>query len=184
MAVSMSDVKSSAVQSRICGSCSLCCKLIGFAELNKPMGQWCPHFIKGSGCSIYESRPDECRSFNCQWLINERFGDEWEPTRSKIVICHVWQGDTSKLVFNVDPGSPLSWKKEPYYSQLKRLALNGLEHKGIITVNVAKRVFVVLPNEDVDLGVCDVDDNIVVQKEFNGSDWEIRVFTANPETEQ
>jgi hypothetical protein len=55
------------------------------------------------------------------WLTDANFGDEWQPTRSKIVICHVRYGNTSNLVFHVDPGWPLSWRNEPYYSQLKRL---------------------------------------------------------------
>jgi hypothetical protein len=170
------DVKSSTAQGRSCGSCALCCKLIGFAEINKPMGQWCPHCLKSNGCSIYNSRPKECRSFNCEWLTNANFGDEWQPMRSKMVICHMRDGETSKLVFHVDPGSPLSWRNEPYYSQLKRLARNGLEHNGIITINIGKRVFVVLPNKDVDLGICNLDDKVSIQKSWNGLDWEVDVY--------
>lgn len=92
-----------------------------------------------------------------------------------MVIRHVRDGGTSKLVFHVDPGSPLSWRNEPYYSQLKRLARNGLEHGGILTINVGKRVFVILSNKDVDLGVCDIDDKIFIQKSWNGLDWEVNV---------
>ena len=143
--MSASDDKASTAVGRSCGSCALCCKLIGCIELNKPMGQWCPHCLKSSGCSIYDTRPNECRSFNCEWLTSANFGDEWQPIRSKMVICHMRESGTSKLVFHVDPGSPLSWKNEPYYRQLKRLARNGLEYNGIVTINVGKRVFVVLP---------------------------------------
>ena len=96
--------------------------------------------------------------------------------RSKIVICHVRFGDASNFVFHVDPGWPLSWRTEPYYSQLKRLARNGLEHDGIITVNVGKRVFLVLPNKDVDFGICNVDDKISIKKIWNGLDWDVDVY--------
>ena len=161
-----------AVRARRCGTCALCCKLIGFAEIAKPMGQWCPHCLKTSGCAIYDNRPGECRAFNCLWLSNENFGEEWQPTRSKMVICHVRDGDISKLVFHVDPGSPLAWRNAPYYGQLKRLARNGLEHNGIITVNVAKRVFVIMPDRDIDFGICEVDDKISFQKRWNGLEWE------------
>jgi hypothetical protein len=141
------------------------------------MGQWCQHCVKGSGCGIYESRPNECRTFNCQWLINANFSDDWQPIHSKIVICHVTEGDTSKLVFHVETGSPLSWRKEPYYSQLKKLARNGLEHNGIVLINIGKRVFVILPNEDVDLGICDVDERISIERRFNGTDVDFKVYT-------
>ena len=176
----MNDVSSSAQQTRVCGSCSLCCKLIGFAEINKPMGRWCPHRVKDHGCGIYDTRPNECRAFNCEWLTNPNFGQEWEPTRSKMIICHVRDGDTSKLVFHVDPGSPLAWRREPYYSQLKQLSVNGLQHNGVILINIGKRVFVILPSEEVDLGICDIDEKIMIEKRFNGLDWEFEVYTARP----
>ena len=86
------------------------------------------------------------------------------------------EGGTSKFVFHVNPGSPLSWRNEPYYSQLKRLARNGLKYNGIVTVNVGKRVFVVLPNTEVDLGICDVDDKIAIRKRWNGLAWEAEVY--------
>jgi len=40
--------------------------------------------------------------------------------------------------------------------------------------------FVVLPNEDVDLGICDVDAESLFQKPLNGLDWEIEVYTSTP----
>ena len=43
---------------RACGNCSLCCKLLAIAELNKPIDTWCPHARPGrGGCSIYPDRP-------------------------------------------------------------------------------------------------------------------------------
>src|SRR5262249_4530121 len=47
---------------RECGKCSLCCKLLPIQELNKPIDTWCPHCRPGhGGCTIYSSRPSECR---------------------------------------------------------------------------------------------------------------------------
>jgi hypothetical protein len=71
---------------RVCGECSLCCKIIAVDVLQKPAGVWCGHCLKTSGCSIYGRRPDECRQFNCGWLVNPEFGDEWYPRRSKMVL--------------------------------------------------------------------------------------------------
>jgi hypothetical protein len=85
-------------------------------------------------------------------------------------------GDSSKMVFHVDSGSPLSWRNEPYYSQLKRLARNGLEHNGIITINIGKHVLVILPKEDIDFGICDIDDKISIHKSWNGLDWDVEVY--------
>jgi hypothetical protein len=168
-------------QNRVCGACSLCCKLVAFFEINKPMGQWCPHCTKSNGCSIYDTRPNECRSFNCGWLINPEFGDEWQPIRSKIVIRHVRDGDMSILVFHVDAGSPLTWREEPYYSQLKRLARSGLEHNGWVNIFVGKRLIVILPNKDVDCGMWEPSDKISYQMNWNGFDWEVEVHKVPQE---
>jgi hypothetical protein len=167
--------RSSVTTARSCGSCTLCCKLISVVELGKPMGQWCPHCIKGKRCGIYETRPNQCRAFNCGWLADPAVGEEWKPTQSKMVFYNVREGDTNKLIFLVDPGSPLAWKNEPYYSQLKQMARNGLNHNGIINVFVGKRVIVILPDKDVDLGICDLNEKFSYRKVWNGLDWEVEV---------
>ena len=54
---------------RRCGECSLCCKLLRIEAFNKPVGTWCAHCAPGrGGCTIYETRPTECREFFCAWL--------------------------------------------------------------------------------------------------------------------
>src|SRR2546430_12859996 len=40
--------------------------------------------------------------------------------RSRMVLQYTIDHGLHKLVVHVDPGSPLAWKNEPYYSQLKR----------------------------------------------------------------
>jgi hypothetical protein len=61
------------VPGRTCGACSLCCKVYSIAELNKPAGQWCPHLARGPGCTIYKSRPQDCRQFFCAWLLDPTY---------------------------------------------------------------------------------------------------------------
>lgn len=81
-------------------------------------------------------------------------------------------GNWSKLVVHVDPGSPLSWKNEPYYSQLKIWARKIEEQNGIINLYIGKRVIVVLPNKDVDLGTFNLGDTFNYKKRRVGSVWE------------
>lgn len=168
-------------QPRACGSCSLCCKLVGIAELNKPMGQWCPHCIKSGGCGIYESRPNECRTFNCEWLTNAQISDDWRPIRSKMVLYHVHDGGMEKLVVHVDPGSPLAWKNEPYYSQLKRWARDLLELNGIVNIYLGKKVIAILPDKDVDLGTFSLGDKINLRKRRTELGWEYEVSKVSLE---
>jgi len=74
-----------AVAQRQCGGCTACCKTHEIRELAKPPGQWCPHCRPGRGCAIYESRPEECRTFGCLWLAG--YGpDRIRPDRSRVVL--------------------------------------------------------------------------------------------------
>ena len=51
---------------RSCGSCSMCCYVMGVEDIGKPKSQWCQHCKPGKGCSIYADRPATCKSsFNC-----------------------------------------------------------------------------------------------------------------------
>ena len=54
---------------KTCGSCTLCCKVVGVAELKKPADVWCGHCNKAKGCKIYDTRPQECRTFYCLFLL-------------------------------------------------------------------------------------------------------------------
>ena len=144
------------------------------------MGQWCPHCLKQGGCSIYDTRPEVCRTFNCEWLINPSIGDEWQPLRSKIFLMHIRDGDMNKLVVHVDSGSPLAWKNEPYYSQLKRWSRELLEIGGLVNIYVGKKVIVVLPDRDVDLGTFNLGDKYTLRKKRTALDWEYEVFKTSP----
>ena len=163
---------------RACGTCSLCCKLIGIAALDKPIDQWCPHCAKSGGCSIYATRPDECRTFNCEWLVNPNVGDAWQPTRAKMVLHHVNDAGMDKVVVHVDPGSPQAWRKEPFYGELRRWARELLERNGTVNIYLGKRVIVVLPDRDVDLGAFNPGDKINFRKRRTATGWECEVSKA------
>ena len=100
---------------RICGTCSLCCKLPYVAELKKPIDTWCRHARPGNGgCSIYRDRPTSCRGFICGWLSDElKVGDEWCPTHCKMIISRAAE---KGFLIIVDPAYPNAWRREPYYS--------------------------------------------------------------------
>jgi hypothetical protein len=137
---------------RECGSCSLCCKLLRIDELSKPANRWCRHCRPGnSGCTIYDARPPVCRGFYCEWLLEPKMGDEWRPTRAKMVVCR--EGEDT--IFNVDPDTPTRWREAPYYTQIKTQALAGL-HRSSGTyfhtyVRVGERLWLILPDQNVEL---------------------------------
>ncbi len=135
---------------RTCGACTLCCKVLAVDELDKPMGAWCRHCAPGKGCGIYEERPAPCRSFACLWLSDSSVPDDLRPDRSKVVFDSDSGG--RRLIARCDPGHPTAWRREPIYGQLKAWAREG-EGRGELVVAVAgRRVWVIGPDEDLDLG--------------------------------
>ena len=147
------------MSARDCGECTLCCKVLGIAALDKPLGRWCPHCALGKGCTVYETRPEECRTFDCLWLQRETLGPEWRPDRAKFVLCAT--PDNSTLIVQVDPGAPDAWRRAPYLAVLRQWSKAANEARRQLIVMVGTRATVVLPDRDVPLGTVGPGDHIV-----------------------
>lgn len=113
---------------RSCGSCSLCCKIMDAGDI-KPRHDWCQHAKPGhGGCGIYQTRPEICRGFHCQWILDSRHPDYWFPAKSKIIINATINKEGKKYIsFIVDPAYPTRWREEPYFSDIKHIAKAGIE---------------------------------------------------------
>jgi hypothetical protein len=151
-----------AVPGRTCGSCAMCCKLHHIPELEKPVGVWCRHVVRGRGCGIYDDRPASCRSFFCLWMLDPALGPEWKPERAKFVL-HM-QGNGVHLQVAVDRGFPNAWMKEPYFGALRRWAREGADRGRFVFVRTGPRLVAMLPGEERDLGEVGQDDDIVVSR--------------------
>ena len=161
---------------RQCGDCSLCCKLLGIPELNKPKDTWCPNFAAGIGCRIYADRPPSCHNFICRWLAAPDMGPEWKPSVCKMVV----DSKPSLFVVHVDPAIAQPWRAEPYFSVLKRLSAQGLTKGTIVMVIERRRTIVILPDKEVDLGVIGPDARIAMEpiRTPHGLQWQPRVMGA------
>ena len=144
---------------RECGSCSLCCKVMGIGALNKPGGQWCPHCLPGKGCGIYGDRPGECRTFNCDWLLNEQLGPEWKPEKSKIVL----RSSGNKIVAFVYPSVPGQWRKSPFFEQLTTLMQHGIKNNLLVYVAVSENYTLLLPDRHEELGHLGAHDEVMLK---------------------
>ena len=151
------------VEGRRCGTCTLCCKVMTVEALGKPNGQWCPHCIKGRGCAIYPDRPNECRTFNCGYLLWPELGEHWLPARSKLVVA--FKPDGKEIIVHVDPGVPHAWRAEPYYSEIRNMAGNAVGTPYTVFVQIGRRVIAVLPDREVDLGVVAEDERVLIREE-------------------
>lgn len=112
-----------------CGSCTMCCKVMAITELEKPRDQWCKHVDKGVGCTIYETRPESCRGFECVWLQSQaKPGYEWDaslrPDRCHVVVDIA--NDQKTLVAHVDPGYPNAAAEGSAAKMLARAQAGGL----------------------------------------------------------
>jgi hypothetical protein len=71
---------------RECGTCTLCCKLLPVKSLGKKAGERCAHVRHGKGCTIYEQRPFDCRTWACRWLADPLTAGLPRPDRAHYVI--------------------------------------------------------------------------------------------------
>jgi hypothetical protein len=74
------------IPGRDCGACTLCCTVpaIDKPELQKVSMATCRHCDKGTGCTIYETRPEICRTYFCAWRRLDIFSDDWRPDLSGV----------------------------------------------------------------------------------------------------
>ena len=113
-----------------CGSCTMCCKLMGIAELKKPAWTECVHVAPGMGCRIYEQRPRSCRQFICGWLLDPGMGPELKPDQ-----CHVifHQQAGQNIVATCDADHPNAWRQPDVLEFLHRLVVSlGPSRKVIV----------------------------------------------------
>ncbi len=113
------------LQVRECGSCTACCTLLEVTDAGKGVNEWCQHCVAGKGCSIYEKRPQMCRSFSCAWLQGH-LDDDWYPETAGMVV-HFSQDAVN---VQVDPDHAERWRQEPYFSKLSEWSLNGIRANG------------------------------------------------------
>lgn len=71
-----------------CGGCTACCTTHGVPEIKKPPREKCS-LCGDRGCSIYETRPESCRDFECHWLLGNAGGPDCRPDKTGIVPTYV-----------------------------------------------------------------------------------------------
>lgn len=164
------------VPGRSCDGCTLCCKLAEVKALSKPMGVWCAHCEIGKGCSIYETRPNECRVFYCLYRTADNIGDVWRPRDSHMVMTY--EPSATRVNVWVDAEFSGLWRRPPYLQQLKQLAQNMLRQRGSLIVWEGNRATAILPDREIDLGLA-MHKQIVVMgrngphgEEYNVEAWE------------
>lgn len=95
---------------RECGDCRACCTIMGVDEVQKPTYKRCQH-VGMFGCTIYATRPESCRDFQCMWLQGAIDADDHvELLRpDKLKVMFEFQADTKFgpvfKAWEVEPGA-------------------------------------------------------------------------------
>ncbi len=155
----MADAELDLVPGRSCGSCTMCCKLLEIDVLEKPRGVWCKHCNPKSGCTIYETRPEPCRSFHCGYLRLPGLDDRWKPAKAKFLINY--EAGASRIAIHTDPERPDAWSEEPYLATIKQWALNAAREGSYVIVWAGHNATLVLPGRTKTLGHVR-DDQVIV----------------------
>lgn len=140
-----SGAKPPIVPGKSCGTCTLCCKVMGIPEIKKRPWEQCPHVGPvngGMGCTIYEDRPRSCRQFICGWLLDPNMGPDLKPE-----VCHVltYQRVGQHIVANCDSDYPDAWRKPNVLQFLHRLAHYNAPKFKVIVMEKGRTWYV---NED------------------------------------
>lgn len=101
-----------------CGDCTLCCRLLEITEAGSSMNDWCKHCDPKSGCKAYDSRPGECKTFNCSWKLHDGAHADMRPDKAKVIFENL---DVDIVFGTVHPDYPIKklvWKQ--IYSFMKQ----------------------------------------------------------------
>jgi uncharacterized protein len=130
------SITESGTKPRECGECTLCCRLLGVHELDKEPLIECKHCSASVGCKIYKERPNECKDFNCAWLLGET-PEELKPSKSWVVLSDLkvdierlgleYAEDRKIVVVYVDPDHPKAHKTGKMELYLDQLLAKGVE---------------------------------------------------------
>jgi hypothetical protein len=118
-----------------CGGCTVCCKVLQVNDTPggpKPAGVACPYLnAEDSGCTIYETRPATCKSFECMYIKLARRSDvetpeTLRPDKSGVMIVH----NPQRLYFTChvyDPARPEAWRAPEVQEVILRLLEEGFK---------------------------------------------------------
>jgi hypothetical protein len=139
-----------AIAGRSCGSCTLCCKVFPVPWIDeKPAGSWCKHCTPGKGCGIWQTRPQKCRDFLCQYFYIPEMTEEWRPDRAKFLV-HTEINDFI-LMIHADPAQPNAWKREPYGSKIRGIAAHRMSIGKGVVLYLAGKKFIITPDSEVQI---------------------------------
>jgi hypothetical protein len=111
------------IPGKACGSCSFCCKVLEIEEMKKAAGVTCANCLSAGGCSIYASRPEVCRDYQCDWKEDRGLSAQYRPDRVGALLMQDPDSDEYQAV--CDPEKPFAWRNPLIFKHLVSLAKDG-----------------------------------------------------------
>jgi hypothetical protein len=86
-------------------------------------------------------------------------GDEWRPLDCHMILSLTPINGVLTCTVSVDPKFSDVWQREPYYSQLRRMASKGLRAQTVeeillVQVRDGRRVWLLTDSVDIDISQC------------------------------
>lgn len=101
----------------------MCCTALEIVELKKPAGPACPNCILTGGCKIYLKRPQVCRDFECNWLLERALPATLRPDKVGTILME--DDDTGEYRAVCAPAKPLAWRHPLVFAHLLAMAKSG-----------------------------------------------------------
>jgi hypothetical protein len=111
------------IPGKSCGPCFFCCKVLEIEEMKKTAGKLCPHCVESGGCGVYQTRPQVCRDYYCQWKEDRGLPATMRPDKVGTLLMDDADSDEYHAV--CDPEKPFSWRNPLVFRHLVAEAKAG-----------------------------------------------------------
>jgi hypothetical protein len=111
------------IPGKSCGPCTMCCKVLVIDHFKKDAGVLCEHCTLKGGCKVYETRPDVCRDYECDWMMERSLGPQLRPDKVGTILMEDADSDEYQAV--VDPSTPMAWRNPLVFKVLLSKAKEG-----------------------------------------------------------
>jgi len=104
-----------------CGTCTLCCDLFPVKWLNKSEDTKCIHC--DLGCKIQATKDDECREFDCEYILDDTMNIELRPDNCDVLFEKI----TTRIYLALAKSdNSNAWKEKNVMVHINKLNKKGI----------------------------------------------------------
>lgn len=101
----------------------MCCSALEIDHFKKPMGVMCEFCVKGGGCQTYSTRPQVCRDFECDWMMERDLPATLRPDKVGTILMEDPDNEDYQAV--CEPTKPMAWRHPLVFKHLVTQAKAG-----------------------------------------------------------